>query len=335
MNFTLGVPGRRRSNSGSLALAEELSPLLLQSYAEGTLKACRSSFTTFARWCRVHERTAFPADADTISLFLADVAPRYATATVRSLLSAIALVHRAAGKPFDCRDFDALMQGIRRQHSRPPRQATPLTVAEVRNILTDMPEGLRSTRDRAMVMAGFAGALRACEVVGLDVGTHGCGSTGLIAIGPTGAHIVLHKSKGDRAGKGQTKWLPRGGNPCAVEAIESWLRAADITGGPLFRPTVGRDRLRMHVEWVGQVLRRLVFQSARRSGLNETQARLRAAGYSGHSLRTGFVTSAVMAGVPNEDIAAHVGWSSTHHVFRYARRGEPLQNNPAQLVLSL
>ena len=78
----------------------------------------------------------------------------------------------------------------------------------------------------------------------------------------------------------------------------------------------------MAVPWVGRVLRRLVYRSAFRSGLDETQARVRAASYSGHSLRTGFVTSAVMAGVRNEDIAAHVGWSGTHHVFRYARRGE-------------
>ncbi len=74
--------------------------------------------------------------------------------------------------------------------------------------------------------------------------------------------------------------------------------------------------------------------SALRSGLSDKQAKLRTAGYTGHSLRTGFVTSAVMAGVPNQDIAAHVGWKNTKYVFIYARQAEPLRNNPAQLALS-
>jgi hypothetical protein len=68
--------------------------------------------------------------------------------------------------------------------------------------------------------------------------------------------------------------------------------------------------------------------------MSETQARARAARFSGHSLRCGFVTSAVLAGVSSEEIAAHVGWATTRTVFDYVREVDPFKNNPAQLVLS-
>ncbi len=84
-------------------------------------------------------------------------------------------------------------------------------------------------------MVGFAGALRGYELVGLDVGTH-ARDTGKVPFEPDGARIALHKSKGDQIGSGQTKWLPRGGNPCPVEAMEYWLKKARITSGPIFRP---------------------------------------------------------------------------------------------------
>jgi len=54
-----------------------------------------------------------------------------------------------------------------------------------------------------------------------------------------------------------------------------------------------------------------------------------------HSLRVGFVTSAVLAGVPSEDIADHVGWKSIEYVFHYARQGDPFADNPAELVLGM
>ena len=85
-----------------------------------------------------------------------------------------------------------------------------------------------------MVMVGFASALRACEVVGMNFGTHGRGSTGVVALEPSGARIVLHKSKTDQVGRGQAKWLPRGGNPCAVEALESWLARRVFKTGRYF-----------------------------------------------------------------------------------------------------
>ena len=326
----------RRSSDARAMLVANVRPLLLRSAAESTLRTYRQYFKVFASWCQIHQYRCVPAAADTVALFLVDMAERYRPGTVVGLLNTIALAHRAAGQSFDRSQFDRLVQGIRRQHGTPPRQAPPITVAELRSMVAALPNTLQDARDRALVVVGFAGALRSYELVGLDVGTHTRDSTGTVAIDPSGARIALHKTKGDQTGSGQTKWLPRGGNPCPVEALEYWLMKARITSGPIFRPTTYGivSCRRLAPQGVSRAVRRLMHLSALRAGLTDEQAKLRTAGYSGHSLRTGFVTSAVMAGVPNQDIAAHVGWKNTKYVFIYARQAEPLRNNPAQLALS-
>jgi integrase len=199
-------------------------------------------------------------------------------------------------------------------------------------------ETMQGARDRALLTVGFAGALRPSELVGLDVGRARKGGLGYVRIESGGVHIVLGRSKCDQTGEGMSKWLPRGGNPCPVEALQRWLSRADIRSGPAFRSLRrggGVAPERLHKDTVGTIIKRWVYRLALASGENEEQARARACRVSGNSLRVGFVTSALAAGVSSEDIADHVGWTSTALVFRYARGCDPLRDNPARLVLSV
>jgi integrase len=253
------------------------------------------------------------------------------------MLSAIALAHRAAGESFDRRMFDRLLLGMRRIHGSVPRRVSPLTVGELRTILMGIPETPKGVRDRALLTVGFAGALRRSELVNLDLGPRARGSRGCAWIDAGGMRIVLHSSKTDAIGNGHSRWLPRGGNPCPVEALERWLAISRITQGPIFRAmlrfgSIGANRL--SPQFVGSLIKDLVYEGARRAGASEAQAMARAAQFSGHSLRAGFVTSAILAGVSSEEIAAHVGWSTTRLVFAYVREVDPFKGNPAQLVLA-
>jgi integrase len=73
-----------------------------------------------------------------------------------------------------------------------------------------------------------------------------------------------------------------------VEAVQTWLAAAEISQGPVFRAValggkVSSSALTPHCA------ARVVKRYAKRVGLD-------AAGYSGHSLRSGFLTSAAESG---------------------------------------
>ena len=81
------------------------------------------------------------------------------------------------------------------------------------------PLRLSAQRDRALLLVGFAGALRRSELVGLD--------TGDIAFGAEGLRLVVRKSKTDQQGKGHVKGLRYGehSTTCPVRALRTWLRA--------------------------------------------------------------------------------------------------------------
>jgi integrase len=279
-----------------------------------------------------------PASAQTVALFLVDMAERYRPSTVAGLLAGIAFAHRVAGRPFDSDAFTAIVNGIRRTHRPAPRRAAAVTVADLRLIVDALPDTMQGARDRALLAVGFAGALRPSELVGLDVGQATHGGLGYVRIESEGALIVLGRSKGDQTGEGVSKWLPRGGEPCPVEALQFWLMRADIRSGPAFRRLRrggGVAPKRLQKDSVADIVKQWVYRLALASAGSEEGARARASQASGHSLRVGFVTSALAAGVSSEDIADHVGWTSTALVFRYARGCDPLRDNPARLVLGV
>jgi site-specific recombinase XerD len=139
--------------------------------------------------------------------------------------------------------------------------------------------GLKGLRDRALLLIGFAGALRRSELVALNIED--------IEGAPDGMKITIRHSKTDQEGAGQTIAIPFGKIACPVAALKDWITAAGIGSGALFR------RVNRH----GKVGERLTDQSvsdivkehAERLRLNPKQ-------FAGHSLRAGFLTSAASRG---------------------------------------
>jgi integrase len=93
-----------------------------------------------------------------------------------------------------------------------------------------LPCSLLGVRDRALLLLGFAGAMRRSELVSLDVDDLARADEGLV--------IRIRKSKTDQVQAGRKVGIPYGTakETCPVRAIDAWLEAAGIEEGPLFRP---------------------------------------------------------------------------------------------------
>jgi integrase len=122
----------------------------------------------------------------------------------------------------------------------------------------------------------FAGAFRRSEVVALDVGD--------LEFCDGGMRVYIRCTKTDQEGTGVTIVIVSGSVACPVKAVRGWLEASQIATGPLFRPIakggrIGAERLADHT------VVRVVKASARRAGLDPNP-------FAGHSLRSGFLTSA-------------------------------------------
>jgi integrase len=177
---------------------------------------------------------------------------------------------------------------------------------------------LAGCRDRALLLLGFAGALRRSELVGLDVAD--------LTEGTDGLRVRLQRSKTDQEGVGRTVGIPYGSNPvtCPVRAWLAWLEVSGITEGAAFRPVDRHGRIgttRLSGQAVALVLKR----HAARAGLDPGEM-------AGHSLRAGLATSAAAAGVPERVIAEQTGHKGTAMLRRYIREGSLFRENAASAV---
>jgi len=201
-----------------------------------------------------------------------------------------------------------LMQGLRRRMGVRPARKAAATVDVVRRMVDALPEGPRGLRDRALLLLGFAGALRRGELVGLDVED--------LEEAPEGLRLTLRRSKTDQEGAGAVVAVCRGADPstCPVRAVEAWRLAAGLEAGPLFRP-VDRHGNVSPARLTGHAVARVVKGAAEVAGLDARQL-------SGHSLRAGHVTQAARCGVEERDIARTTRHRSVEVLRGYVREAD-------------
>ncbi len=201
--------------------------------------------------------------------------------------------------------------GIGRTHGEPSRRSAALTTGEITRLVDVCGDDLAGLRDRALMLIGFAGALRRSELVGLDL-FH-------VRQTPTGLRLMIPRSKTDAAGEGAEIGITQGvmTDTCPVRALRSWLSAADIADGPLFRRvtkdgTVGTKRL--SPESVRLILGRRATAAGVKGTLFEP--------VTPHGMRAGFVTTAYKNGVPDEEIMGHTRHRSLTTMRGYVRRAK-------------
>ena len=138
-------------------------------------------------------------------------------------------MHRMAGSesPTSSEAIKAVLAGIRRSVGTAVTRKAPATAEIVRAIVTEMPTDLRGLRDRALLILGFAGALRRSELVALDVND--------LEESAEGLHVRIKHSKTDQERAGDFVSIPQGSRLRPVAAVKAWLQAAGITEGPIFR----------------------------------------------------------------------------------------------------
>ena len=259
-----------------------------QSRAANTWRGYKSAWVRSEDWCLQADLVALPATSETLALFIAAEADAgRANATLEHRLAAIRLVHLGAGfaSPHNTLAVREVMAGIRRARRDRPRfkrrPAEPASDTQIKAMVDTLSgESLRDKRDRALLLYGFATALRGSELVRLQVAD--------IESRDKGDVVTVRHSKGDQDGRGQVvaALVVPDSSYCPVAALVSWREAAKIEIGPLFRRISSAGALGSE-SLSDKTVVRLIKRTAKAAGLDERR-------YSGHSLRRGFLTSAAM-----------------------------------------
>ena len=288
--------------------------------APATLRAYRADWTHYAAWCNAHGFQPVPAAPATVGAYLASLAGTHAPSTVRQRLAALGKMHRFNDLPWNPahRAIQEPLQGLLRTHGRPVRKAAALTLPMLRRLVATCDGTARGRRDRALLLIGFAGALRRSELVALQVED--------VAASASGLRLRLLRGKTDQAGNGAEVGLPRGRHAatCPVRALEAWQAVARRRAGPLFRRVSREGRIgdaALHPDAV----RRILAHRADLAGLEgDGFARL-----SAHALRVGFITEAYAHGVRDEDIMRHTRHKDHRTMRGYVQRAGLVDDSPA------
>ncbi|MEQ1938052.1 site-specific integrase [Mesorhizobium sp. CN5-321] len=298
-----------------IGLSTPVRDLISHSIAASTKRAYATDMSHFTASGR-----SIPTTSEIVAEYLAEMASSHAVATIQRRLAAISKAHRAidADDPCKAEIVKATMRGIRRAVGIAQREAKPLLREDLFTILERMGDRPKDTRDKALLLIGFAGAFRRSELVGLDVADVEHVRQGVV--------ITLRRSKTDQTRAGRKLGIPFGRTRwCPVKHLADWLDDAGIENGPIFR-SIDRHGNIAERHLSGEAVSIIVKQRAEAAGLAPDA-------YSGHSLRAGLATSAAMAGTSAWKIRRQTGHASDAMLSRYIRDGDMFTDNAAGVVL--
>ncbi len=208
------------------------------------------------------------------------------------------------------------LAGIVRTLGSRQDRSQPLTKERLAEAVRAIDDGsLRSLRDRTLLLVGFAGAFRRSELVAIRIGD--------VTFSDAGVLIDVRRSKTDQVGRGHVKAIPRLPGPrrlCPARTLADWCERAGIVAGPVFRGLTRSGDVRGTALHDGEVSR-IVKRAVAAAGLDPT-------GYSGHSLRAGFVTTARAEGVPDHLVMTQTGHTDPRSLAIYTRPEDLFVSNP-------
>lgn len=282
-----------------------------------TLANYRWEWKHFSAWCERMGRAALPASSDSLSLYLTDMLTQGKNPlTAARATAAIVYFHRERGfESPRSEEVKRILWGARRSCAKQPRQMQPVTLAQVREVAHTLAADAspKSIRDRAIVVIGFASALRRSNLAALDLAD--------VAFVQQGLAILVRKEKNDRLSRGRVVGVPHGQDPgsCPVRCLEAWLAIRGAEPGPLFTSMISPlGRLAGDTIWV-------VVKAAIARVTDATR-------YGPHSLRAGFITEAGLQGVPLLVIARQSGHQSLDVLQRYFRPIDAFRANPCTAI---
>ncbi|MDC1033378.1 site-specific integrase [Candidatus Pelagibacter sp.] len=302
------------------ALKEETLLNLKNSKSINTVRAYKSDFNDFGLFCAKNGFKSLPSEPKIISLYLTYLSTKNVkVSTLKRRLVSIGVIHKLKGHYLDTKHPSIIenIMGIKRRKGSVQKGKKPLIINILKQLINVIDEKskeeIKKLRDRSIILIGFSGGFRRNEIVSLDYDDLDFVTEGL--------KINIKRSKTDQFGEGSTKALPYFDNKqyCPVISLKRWIDLTKISSGPLFRRFSKGSKLSEN-RLTDQSVALIIKEYLRLAGIDSKN-------YSGHSLRSGFATTAAESGVEERNIMAMTGHKSPEMVRRYIKDANLFKNN--------
>tara|TARA_B100000700_G_C14920741_1_gene796949 strand:- start:161 stop:1075 length:915 start_codon:yes stop_codon:yes gene_type:complete len=279
---------------------------LKSSKALNTLRAYKADYKDFALFCIKHGFKSMPSKAKIISLYLTHLSQTSKFSTLKRRLASISVIHRLSGHYIDTKHpmITENLMGIKRVKGSYQKAKKPILLNDLKSIINVINQDRnekRRLKNKALILIGFAGGFRRSELVAIQFED--------IDFVKEGVKIFIKRSKTDQSGEGMTKGIPYFLNQdyCPVTSLKDWIKKSEIKSGKVF--DMSDKNVALTVKKYTAI-----------AGLDSKR-------YSGHSLRSGFATSAAELGAEERSIMAMTGHKTTQMVRRYIQEANLFKNN--------
>ena len=302
------------------ALQEETLINLKSSKAINTLRAYQSDLKDFGLFCAQNGFKSLPSEPKIVSLYLTYLSTKEAKmSTLKRRLVSIGVIHRLKGYYLDTKHPSIIenIMGIKRRKGSLQKGKKPILISHLKLLIKVIDEqkvkDIKKLRDRTIILVGFSGGFRRNEIISLDYDD--------LDFVEEGLKIQIRRSKTDQFGEGLVKALPYFDSPryCPVVSLKNWIVISKINSGALFKRFTKGSKLSEH-RLTDQTVALLIKKYLELVGIDSKN-------YSGHSLRSGFATSAAESGAEERSIMAMTGHKSTEMVRRYIKEANLFKNN--------
>ena len=280
---------------------------LKNSKAQNTLRAYQADFRDFTNFCSRNGFNEMPTNPKILSLYLTYLSSSSKYSTLKRRLASIGVLHKMKGHYIDTKHpiiVENLM-GIKRKKGINQKGKKPILINDLKLIINVLDESTekekKKLRDKTLILVGFSGGFRRSELVQIEYED--------LDFVSEGVKIFIKRSKTDQSGEGSIKGIPYFDNDkyCPVRSLKKWIEFNNIKSGKVFSVS---DKT------VALVIKKYSYLA----GLDSSK-------YAGHSLRSGFATSAAEAGAEERSIMAMTGHKSTEMVRRYIKEANLFKNN--------
>ena len=302
------------------ALKEETLLNLQNSKAKNTVRAYKSDFNDFGLFCVQNGFNSLPSEPKIVSLYLTHLSTKdVKMSTLKRRLVSIGVIHKLKGHYLDTKHPSIIenIMGIKRRKGSVQKGKKPILINNLKDIINVIDnkknKEIKKIRDRSIILIGFSGGFRRNEIVSLDYED--------LDFVPEGLKITLKSSKTDQFGEGSLKALPYFNNKkyCPVLSLKKWIEKSNINSGPLFRRFSKGSKLKEN-RLTDQTVALLIKKYLNLAGIDSRN-------YSGHSLRSGFATTAAESGADERNIMSMTGHKTPEMVRRYIKDANLFKNN--------
>ena len=276
---------------------------LKNSKANNTLRAYQSDFRDFSAFCSKNGLSSIPTQPKIIALYITHLSKSFKFSTLKRRIASISVIHKLKGHYLDTKHPIIMenLHGIKRTLGSRQKTKKPLLINDLKLIIKAIDK--EKIRDKALILLGFSGGFRRSELVNI---LHED-----IEFVPEGIKILIKRSKTDQSGEGIVKAIPYFDNQefCPVLTLKDYINKK-----------ISKKNEDKIFEISDKSVALIIKKYAQKAGLDASK-------YAGHSLRSGFATTAAEFGAEERNIMAMTGHKTTQMVRRYIQEANLFKNN--------